>query len=78
MVRPHDVVQGEGVVAPAPVVADSGHAVDDEAVDAHLGEPTHQCEAHLASADDQHLGVVLLEAPRREAVVEPVLVAEAP
>ena len=72
----HFVVQGQRVVAFAPVVANAGFAVDDEGVDAEAGEAGSDAEAGLAAADDDDGGVVVSVGASAVALVEPVLGAE--
>ena len=55
----HFVVQGERVVALAPVVADALVAIDDQRVDAERAEPRRDREPRLAAAHHQHGRIVI-------------------
>jgi hypothetical protein len=72
----HLVVQGERVVALAPVVADARHAVDDQRVDPELVEAGGDRQPRLSAADDQHRGITIDVLGGLPAQVEPVGSAE--
>ena len=60
MIDLHLVVQRERVIARAPVVADARVAIDDQRVDAELGEARGDRQAGLAAADHQHRRIAIL------------------
>ena len=72
----HLVVQGQRVIAVAPVVADARLAIDDQGVDLQLGEPRRDRKPGLAAADHQHGRIAIGIRGRSLAQVEPVRSAE--
>ena len=72
----HFVVQGERVVALAPVVADALVAIDYQRVDTQRIEPGRDRESGLAAAHHQNRRVVIDIGRRLAPLIEPVLAAE--
>ena len=72
MIDVHLVVERQGVVAPAPVVADARPAIDDERVDAERLQARGDRKAGLPAADDEHLGISIGVGGGRLAQIEPI------
>ena len=72
MIDLHLVVQGEGVIALAPVVTNPGMAVDHQRVHVQLREPRSNRQAGLPAADYQYRGVPVFVGHCGLAQVEPV------
>jgi hypothetical protein len=70
------VVQGQRVIALAPIVADPRLAVDDQRVDLELLQPRGDRQPGLSAADHQHIGVAVGIFGGGLAQVEPVGPAE--
>ncbi len=70
------VVQGQRVIALAPIVADPRLAVDDQRVDLELLQPRGDRKPGLSAADHQHIGVAVGIFGGGLAQVEPVGPAE--
>ena len=68
----HLVVQGERVIALAPVVADARPTVDDQRIDAQMGEARCDRKPGLSPADDEHGRIPLVIGGGRFPQVEPV------
>src|SRR5438270_5964040 len=66
------MVEREGVIAPAPVVADARPAIDNQRIDAERLEARADRQAGLAATDNEHLRVAIGIGARRAAPVEPV------
>src|SRR6202020_3531521 len=83
VVVPDRVVQAQRLVAPAPLIAGPGVAVDHDRRYVELAQPRAERDSALAAADHEHLGLglvaelrgLLLTAlqPRRAVAVDPML-----
>ena len=72
MIDMHLIVQRQGMIALAPVVADAGVPVDDQRVDAKLGQARRNREASLTAAHDQNRRIAVGIGLRRHPFVQPV------
>ena len=76
MIDVHLVVQGQRVVAVAPIVPDTFSTVDDERIDIPLSEASGDRQSGLAAADDQHRRIPVGVGGVGQSSVEPVGSAE--
>ena len=53
------IVQLQPVIALAPVVADPGHAIDDQRLDTERLQPRRSRDAGMAATHDQHRGIAI-------------------
>ena len=74
----HLVVQRQGMIALAPVVADALLAVDDQRIDPQRLQPGRDRQPGMAAADHQHVRIAAGIFDLRLAQVEPVRAAKIP
>jgi hypothetical protein len=78
MINLHLVVQRQGMVALAPVVADALLAVDDQRIDPQLLQPRRDRQPRMTAADHQHVRIAAGVLRLRLAQIEPVGSAKIP
>ncbi len=74
----HLIVQGQRVIALAPVVADALFAIDDQRIDIQLLQAGGDAQAGLSAADDEHGGIMIVVSSRGFSQIEPVRPAKIP
>ena len=72
MIDMHFVVQGQRMVAFAPIVADPFVPVDDQRVDVELTEPGGDVETGLPGTDDNDLWIAIFICLCGFALIEPI------
>jgi hypothetical protein len=65
-------MQNQGVIALAPIVADARFAVDDQRIDAQLGEARSGRKPGLASTDNQRGRIVVSVLSGSPSEIEPI------